>query len=219
MTASRGRVPGRVRILICDDHPVVRSGLRGMLSSQPDFEVVGEAGDGAGAIALARELLPDVVLMDLRMPEMDGVAAIARIKEERPEARILVLTTYETDSDILRAVEEGATGFMLKNTPHEELFGAIRSVAEGKSPLAHSVAARLMERLRGDTGDVLSSREVEILRLVARGTSNKGIAEELWISEATVKSHLNRTFDKLGAADRTSAVIAALKGGMIRLEP
>ena len=207
-----------IRLLICDDHPVVRLGLRGMLESQSDFEVVAEAADGEKAVTLARHHRPDVILMDLRMPKMDGVEATRQIRSESSDARVLILTTYETDADVLRVVEAGALGFLLKDSPEEKIFGAIRDVSQGSSPLASSVAARLIERLRGNNENILSTREVEILQLVAHGTNNKGIASELWISEATVKSHLNRVFDKLGAADRTSAVTAALRRGIIRLE-
>lgn len=207
-----------VRILICDDHPVVRSGLRGMLDSQPDLEVVAEAADGDEAIELARQHYPDVVLMDLRMPKLDGVTATEQIRAGNPTAKILILTTYETDADIVRAVAVGALGFLLKDTPEELIFSAIRDVARGTSPLSPSIAARLVERMRGDNDNILSPREVEILQLVSQGVNNKGIANKLWISEATVKSHLNRVFDKLGAVDRTSAVTAALKRGIMRLE-
>jgi DNA-binding NarL/FixJ family response regulator len=212
-------VSEEIRILITDDHPVVRAGLGGMISGEPDFEVVGEAGDGKEAVAMTGELKPHVVLMDLRMPEMDGVTAIGHIKAEYPEVQILVLTTYESDADILRAIETGATGYLLKDTPREELFGAIRLVAEGKSPLAPGVATRLMQRMRGSEEEGLSTREIEVLELVARGTSNKEIAKELWVSETTVKSHMLHIFDKLGVTDRTAAVTAALKRGIIRLEP
>ena len=208
-----------VRVLISDDHPVVRAGLRGMLSGEPDFEVVGEAQNGKEAVALTGDLRPDVVLMDLRMPEMDGVTAIGRIKEEHPEVQMLVLTTYESDADIIRAVEVGATGFLLKDAPREELFAAIRAAAEGKSPLSPAVAARMMRRMRGPAEEALSAREIEVLELVARGTSNKEIAKQLWVSETTVKSHMLHIFDKLGVTDRTAAVTAALKRGIIRLEP
>ena len=207
-----------IKLLLCDDHPVVRSGLRGMLESQPDLEVVAEAANGSEAIVLARRHQPDVVLMDLRMPEVDGIGATKSIRAERPDAKVLVLTTYETDADILQAVEVGAVGFLLKDAHQDQLFGAIRDAAQGDSPLTPSVAARLMERLRDTSDTTLSAREVEILRLVAQGTNNRGIAAKLWISEATVKSHLNRTFEKLGAVDRTSAVTVALKRGVIRLD-
>ncbi|HEX2097845.1 MAG TPA: response regulator transcription factor [Rubrobacteraceae bacterium] len=209
-----------IRLLISDDHPVVRAGLRGMLSAESDFEVVGEATNGAEAVALTGELRPDIVLMDLRMPEMDGVTAISHIKEEYPETQVLVLTTYESDADILRAIETGATGYLLKDAPREELFGAIRTAAQGKSPLAPNVATRLMQRMRGDADEeTLSTREIEVLELVASGTSNKEIAKRLWVSETTVKSHMLHIFDKLDVTDRTAAVTEALKRGIIRLEP
>ena len=208
-----------VRILVTDDHPVVRAGLSGMLSGEPDFEVVGEAQNGKEAVAFVGELKPDVVLMDLRMPEMDGVTAIGHIKSDHPDVHILVLTTYESDADILRAIETGATGYLLKDTPREELFGAIRTVAQGQSPLAPGVAARLMQRVRDPEEEGLSTREIEVLELAAQRTSNKEIAKQLWVSETTVKSHMLHIFDKLGVTDRTAAVTEALKRGIIRLEP
>ena len=208
-----------VRILVTDDHPVVRAGLSGMLSGEPDFEVVGEAQNGKEAVTFVGELKPDVVLMDLRMPEMDGVTAIEHIKSSYPDVHVLVLTTYESDADILRAIETGATGYLLKDTPREELFGAIRTVAQGQSPLAPGVAARLMQRVRDPEEEGLSTREIEVLELVAHGTSNKEIAKQLWVSETTVKSHMLHIFDKLGVTDRTAAVTEALKRGIIRLEP
>ncbi len=208
-----------IRLLVCDDHPVVRSGLRGMLRSQPDFEVVAEASSGLQAVALAHQYRPDVVLMDLRMPEMDGAAATAEIKSAHPEIQVLILTTYETDADILRAVEEGAAGFLLKDARQEDLFDGIRQAAQGKAPLAPGVAARLMRRLRGTEDEQLSGREIEILQLVARGLNNKDIARELLISESTVKAHMLHIFDKLGVTDRTAAVTTALRRGIIRLEP
>jgi DNA-binding NarL/FixJ family response regulator len=208
-----------IRILICDDHPVVRSGLRGMLRGQPDFEVVAEASDGIQAIALARRYRPDVVLMDLKMPEMDGVTATAKIKEENPEVHVLILTTYETDADILRAVAKGATGFLLKDAREEVLFDAVRQARLGKSPLAPAIAARLVGRLREPLDEHLSGREIEILQLVAQGLNNRAIAQELLISESTVKAHLLHIFAKLGVTDRTAAVTTALRRGIIRLEP
>jgi len=192
-----------------------------MINGEPDFEVVGEAENGKEAVAMTGELRPQVVLMDLRMPEMDGVTAIGHIKAEHPEVQVLVLTTYESDADILRAIETGATGYLLKDTPREELFEAIRLVARGESPLDPGVAARLMQRMRGPSEEGLSSlstREIEVLELVARGTSNKEIAKQLWVSETTVKSHMLHIFDKLSVTDRTAAVTAALKRGIIRLE-
>jgi DNA-binding NarL/FixJ family response regulator len=212
-------VSENIRLLISDDHPVVRAGLRGMLSAEPDFEVVGEATNGAEAVALTGELRPDIVLMDLRMPEVDGVTAISQIKEEYPETQVLVLTTYESDADILRAIETGATGYLLKDAPREELFAAIRTAAQGKSPLAPNVATRLMQRMRDLDEEALSAREIEVLELVASGTSNKEIAKRLWVSETTVKSHMLHIFDKLDVTDRTAAVTEALKRGIIRLEP
>lgn len=206
-----------VRIVIADDHPVVRTGILGILSSQPDFEVVGEASTGREAVDLVQAVRPDVVLMDLRMPEMDGVEAISRIVAEQPDAHVLVLTTYDTDADIVRAVGAGATGYLLKDTPREELCRAIRAAARGESVLAPVVAARLMARAREPEEEALSGREVEVLRLVAGGTSNKEIGQELHISEATVKSPLSHIFGKLEVDDRTAAVTAALERGILQL--
>ncbi len=208
---------GVIRILIVDDHPVVRAGLRGMIAGEPGFEVVGEASDGNAAVRQAHDLRPDAVLMDLRMPGGDGVDAIARITDELPGVHILVLTTYDSDTDILRAVEAGATGYLLKDTPREELFRAIRSAAAGQSVLAPSVAARLMERMRAPADETLSSREIDVLRAVARGASNREVADVLFISEATVKTHLIHIFQKLGVADRTAAVTVALERGVLQL--
>lgn len=207
-----------IRLLIVDDHPVVRAGLYGMLASQSDFTVVGEADTGAAAVALVEQLRPDVVLMDLRMPELDGVAAIQAIKARRLPSEVLVLTTYDSDSDILRAIEAGATGYLLKDAPREDLFRAIRAAARGESVLAPTVATRLMGRMRVPVDESLSAREIEVLLLVARGASNKMVATHLHISEATVKSHLIHIFSKLGVADRTAAVTVALERGMISLE-
>lgn len=208
-----------IRLVICDDHPVVRTGLRGMLSGEPDFEVAGEAANGREAVSLVGRVEPDVVLMDLRMPEMDGVEATGRIKGEWPQAQVLVLTTYDTDADIVRAVEAGATGYLLKDAPREELFDAIRTTARGDSPLAPAVASRLMRRMRGPAEEALSAREIDILSLVSRGMSNREIAKRLWISETTVKSHMLHVFGKLGVSDRTAAVTEALRRGVIRLGP
>ncbi len=208
-----------IRVLLVDDHPVVRDGLRGMLGAQPDLEVVGEAGDGAQALALALRHRPDVVLMDLRMPGTDGVAATARILAALPATRVLVLTTYDTDADIVRAVGAGATGYLLKDTPREELFRAVRAAARGETVLAPAVAARLLTSLRQPAQPVLSARELEVLALVAHGASNRDVASRLSISEATVKSHLLHVFDKLGVDDRTAAVTVALTRGLLQLEP
>ncbi|CAN5566914.1 response regulator transcription factor [soil metagenome] len=208
-----------IRLLISDDHPVVRAGIGGMLTGEEDFEVVGEATNGSEAVALANRFKPDVILMDLRMPEMDGVEAIALIKEQHPDMNILVLTTYESDADILRALERGATGYMLKDAPREDLFEAIRATAEGKSPLSPDVAARLVQRIREPVDELLSTREIEILELVAGGASNKDIAKQLWISDTTVKSHVLHIFNKLEVTDRTAAVTVALRRGIISLNP
>jgi DNA-binding NarL/FixJ family response regulator len=204
--------------LIADDHPVVRDGLRGMLESQADFEVVGEAEDGAQAIQLAAELKPEIVLMDLRMPVVDGVTAIREIKGSQAESQILVLTTYDSDADILPAIEAGATGYLLKDSSREELYGAIRATARGETVLAPTVAARLVGRMRAPAEEKLSTRELEVLQLVAEGASNKEIASSLHISQATVKSHLIHIFGKLGVSDRTAAVTVALQRGIMRLE-
>jgi DNA-binding NarL/FixJ family response regulator len=208
----------RIRLIIADDHPVVRAGLQGMLASQPDFEIVGEATNGAEAVALAATLQPDLVLMDLRMATMDGVAATAQIRRQLPALPVLVLTTYDSDADILRALEAGATGYLLKDAPRDQLFSAIRDVAQGKSALTPAVMARLQRRLHSSSMDGLSAREIEVLTHVARGSSNKQIARHLHISEATVKSHLIHIFSKLGVTDRTAAVMVALERGLLNIQ-
>jgi DNA-binding NarL/FixJ family response regulator len=209
----------RIRVLIADDHPVVRAGLQGMLGSQPDFELVGEASTGVEAVAKASHLHPDVVLMDLRMAELDGAAATAQIRAQHPKTAVLVLTTYESNADILRAIEAGATGYLLKDTPRDELFAAIRTVAQGKAVLAPAVAMRLLRQRQMPTEEALSVRELEVLTHVAHGASNKEIARTLHLSEATVKTHLIHLFGKLGVTDRTAAVTLALERGLLRLEP
>ncbi|MBO0685518.1 MAG: response regulator transcription factor [Candidatus Dormibacteraeota bacterium] len=197
---------------------MVRTGLRAMLDPVPEVEVVGEAGDGAEALSLAASLQPDVVLMDLRMPVTDGVTATARLRESQPAVSVLVLTTYDTDADILRAVEAGATGYLLKDVTREDLLAAIRSAAAGRSALASGVASRLLGRMRTPAPAALSLREIEVLGLVARGRTNKEIARSLHLSEATVKTHLLHIFSKLQVEDRTQAVTAALESGVLRLE-
>jgi DNA-binding NarL/FixJ family response regulator len=206
-----------IRLVIADDHLVVRAGLRAMLGAHPDVDVVGEATTGAQAIDLADRLRPDVVLMDLRMPEVDGVAATARIRERQPDVHVLVLTTYDTDADILKAIEAGATGYLLKDATRDELVRAVRAAATGTSVLAPAVASRLMGRLRAPGHEALSAREIEILAQVARGRTNKEIAAALFISEATVKTHLLHIFAKLDVQDRTQAVTVALDRGILRL--
>jgi DNA-binding NarL/FixJ family response regulator len=207
-----------IRIVIADDHPIFRAGLLGLLSGQEDFQIVGEAANGREAVSVVRHATPDVLLVDLQMPELDGVGAIRAIREAAPNTRILVLTTYDTDGDILRAVEAGATGYLLKDTPREELFKAIRATARGDSVLSPAVASKLVGRARGPLERGLSARELEVLTLVARGISNKIIGKGLRISEATVKTHLIHIFAKLGVDDRTAAVTAAIEKGILRLE-
>jgi DNA-binding NarL/FixJ family response regulator len=202
-----------IKILLVDDHPVVREGLRGMLAAEEDLTVVAEAGGAAEAVAAVRAHEPDVVLMDLRMPGGDGVEATTRVLAQRPATRVVVLTTYETDADILRAVEAGAAGYLLKDASRAELAQAIRAAARGETVLAPSVAAKLVSRMRSPVE--LSRREIEVLRLVALGRTNAEIGRELLISEATVKTHLLRTFGKLEVSDRTAAVTVALERGIL----
>ncbi|ALU96308.1 LuxR family transcriptional regulator [Streptomyces globisporus C-1027] len=208
-----------VTLVVVDDHPVVRDGLRGMFTAEPGFEVLGEAADGVDALAVVGELDPDVVLMDLRMPGGGGVAAIAELTRRGARSKVLVLTTYDTDSDTLPAIEAGATGYLLKDAPREELFAAVRAAADGRSVLSPAVASRLMTRVRTPAADpaesALSAREREVLVLVARGTTNREIAAELFISEATVKTHLTHVFAKLGAKDRAAAVAVGYDRGIL----
>jgi len=199
-----------ISVLLVDDHPVVREGLRGMLAAEPGLRVVAEA---AEAVAAVRKHAPDVVLMDLRMPGADGVEATAMVLAQRPRTRVVVLTTYETDADILRAVEAGAAGYLLKDATRQDLAQAIRAAARGETVLAPSVAAKLVSRMRRPVD--LSPREIEVLSLVARGRTNAEIGRELFISEATVKTHLLRTFGKLEVSDRTAAVTTALDRGIL----
>jgi DNA-binding NarL/FixJ family response regulator len=206
-----------IRLLVVDDHPVVRAGMVAMLGEESDFEVVGEAANGAEALGLVPRLRPDVVLMDLRMPVMDGAEATARISAEPDAPQVLVLTTYDTDADIIRAVEAGARGYLLKDAPTGVLADAIRRAARGETVLAQPVAARLADRLRAPARPELTARELEVLALVARGLSNADIGRELFIGEATVKTHLIRAFAKLGVADRTAAVTAAYASGLLEL--
>jgi DNA-binding NarL/FixJ family response regulator len=203
-----------IRILVADDHPIVRGGIVAMLQSAADLEVVGQATNGLEAVSLAAELAPDLVLMDLRMPELDGDEATSRILSAQPKVRVVVLTTYESDASILTAIEAGASGYLLKAAPQEELLAGIRSVARGEVALAPSIAALLVNRVKQPT-PTLSPRELEVLQLVGQGHSNPDIARRLFLSEATVKTHLLHVFEKLGVNDRTRAVTLAMERGLL----
>ena len=223
-SGDRGARHGRpvmtpIRLLIVDDHPVVRDGLRGMFSGDPEFDVVGEASDGAEAIELAGRLDPDVILMDLRMPGVNGAAAIRALAERQIPSRVLVLTTYDSDSDVVPAIEAGATGYLLKDSPRDELFRAVRAASRGESVLASSVATRLMSQLRDPAPDALSDRELEVLSLIAQGETNRGAAARLFISEATVKTHLLHIYAKLDVNDRAAAVATAFERGLLPDRP
>ncbi|MGO4783272.1 response regulator [Cryobacterium sp. W22_MBD10_FK3] len=202
-----------IRVLVADDHPIVRGGIVGLLGAADDIEVVGEAADGAAAVRLAEELCPDLVLMDLRMPHLDGAAATAAILAQNPATRVLILTTYESDDQILGAIAAGASGYLLKAAPQAEIIEGVRSVYGGQTVLAPVIAARLVQRVRADATPTprLSARELEVLRLVAAGESNPQIARSLYIGEATVKTHLLHVFEKLGVSDRTRAVTLAME--------
>ena len=204
-----------IRVMIVDDHPVVRNGLIGMFAGDTDFEVVGEASDGAEAVRRARAIAPDVILMDLRMPEMDGVSAIAALTAADVPARVLVLTTYDTDSDVLAAIEAGATGYLLKDAPPNDLFKAVRAAAGGETVLSPTVATRVVGQMRAPAQEPISQRELEVLELVAQGTSNRDAAARLFISEATVKTHLVHIYAKLGVNDRAAAVAEAFNRGLL----
>ena len=204
-----------IRVLIVDDHPVVRDGLRGVLDGEPDLQVVGEAGHGAEALARVGAVDVDVVLMDLRMPTMGGVEAIGELARTAPRVRVLVLTTYDTDTDVVPAIEAGATGYLLKDTPREELLRAVRAAHRGEAVLSPAVASRLMGQVRRPAAEALSARELEVLRLVAAGSTNRETAQRLFISEATVKTHLLHIYAKLEVRDRASAVAAGYRRGLL----
>ena len=214
-----------VKILIVDDHAVVRDGLRVMLSRREEFVVVGEAENGLEAVAKVRELDPDVILMDLRMPELDGVEAMRQIRAENSEAKFLVLTTYDTDEYIFDAIEAGAKGYLLKDASREDLFQAISAVHRGESLVQPGVASRVLDRLAqltrqaGQAAEpqLLSDRELEVLQLMASGAANKQIASDLTISESTVKTHVTNIFQKLDVNHRTEAVTKAMSKGIIKL--
>jgi DNA-binding NarL/FixJ family response regulator len=216
MTVPEG-VP--IRLMIVDDHPVVRDGLRGVFAGDDDFVVVAEAADGAEALALVDRHDIDVVLMDLRMPRMGGVEAIGRLRESAPRVRVLVLTTYDTDSDVIAAIEAGATGYLLKDAPREDLVRAVHSAYAGESALSPAVARRLMAQVRKPAVAALSDRELQVLGLIARGSTNRETARALFISEATVKTHLLHIYDKLEVRDRASAVAAAFERGLLGAAP
>lgn len=204
-----------IRVVVADDHPVVRGGLVALLAEAPDIAVVGDAADGAALVALALEQRPDVVLTDLRMPGVGGAEATRRILSELPATRVLVLTTYETDADILAATEAGAIGYLLKAAPPLEIFAAIRAVARGEHAIAPSVARALAGHRREPAAAALSARELQVLALMKGGATNAAIGRELFIGEATVKSHLQSVFAKLGVRDRTAAVALAIERGML----
>ena len=204
-----------IRLLIVDDHPVVRDGLRGMFAGDAEFEVVGEAADGAAAVAAATTLRPDVILMDLRMPGVDGATAIRQLAERGVTSRVLVLTTYDTDGDVVPAIEAGVTGYLLKDAPRAELFRAVRAAHRGESVLAPSVAARLMSQMREPAHEGLSDRELEVLTLISQGLTNRGAAARLFISEATLKTHLLHIYAKLDVNDRAAAVATAFERGLL----
>ncbi|MEU7825146.1 response regulator transcription factor [Catellatospora sp. NPDC049133] len=205
-----------ITVLLVDDHPIVRAGLRATLEADPGLRVVGEASEGDEAVRLARELCPDVVLMDLQLgPGIDGAAATARVRELPEPPRVLILTTYDSDADILRAIEAGAIGYLLKDAEPADLLRALRAAAAGETVLAPSVATRLVSRERAP-GISLTPREAQVLQLVAGGHSNSAIARRLFISEATVKSHLVQVFAKLGVDNRTAATAEGRRRGVIR---
>jgi len=212
----------RIRILVADDHPVVLDGLIAMLSTQSDFEIIGKAADGKEVIAIAEERQPDVILLDLEMPEMDGVDAIRHMKAKNSDVRVIVFTAFDTDERILGAVQAGAQGYLLKGTPRDELFNAIRVVYDGGSLLQPVVASKLLRQMsqpqeNADMVDPLTARELEVLDLLAQGQQNKEIAAVLVISERTVKFHVSSILGKLGAGNRTEAVSIAAQRGLIDL--
>ena len=213
----------QIRILIADDHPIVRDGLIAILGTQPDFTVVGECGAGVEAVRLVTELRPDIVLLDLDMPEMDGVSALLQMHEQVPGVRVIVLTAFDTDDQIVGAVRAGAKGYLLKGVPRDEIFNAIRVVHAGGSLLQPIVTSKLMLSLEHDGQsqtppvELLTERESEVLRLLAQGKTNKEIASALYISERTVKFHVSAIMGKLGAGNRTEAVAAAAQRGLVKL--
>ncbi|MEV6135634.1 response regulator transcription factor [Nocardia sp. NPDC051990] len=215
-----------ITVLVVDDQELMRMGLKMVLGAHPDIEVIGEAENGAAAISRAKELRPDVVLMDVRMPVVDGVSATQRIVEAGDGCKVLMMTTFDLDEHLLGALRAGASGFLLKDTPPEDLVSAIRSVAGGDAVVSPKVTKRLLDRLIGDDPgggtrdpvvlDVLTAREREVLEQIAAGRSNAEIAEQLYLSEATVKTHVGRVLTKLGLRDRVQAVVLAYETGLVR---
>ncbi len=204
----------KIRVMLADDHPVVRDGLAAIVNQQPDMEVVAEAGDGEQAIAFYEQHLPDVLLLDLRMPKYDGVAVVQRVLETHPKARVLIITTYDGDEDIFRSLSQGAKGYLLKDAPRQEILSAIRAVADDRPYTSSSVAAKALQRMGKPS---LTQRELSVLQLVAQGRSNKDIARRLEITEGTAKTHVKAILAKLDAISRTEAVAVAHKRGLIRL--
>jgi DNA-binding NarL/FixJ family response regulator len=231
MHANASRKPGRahfcihnfefpmIRILVVDDHPVVRDGLVAILGTQPDFDIVGEAGNGGAAVEMAGTLHPDVILLDLEMPEME---ALRRIRAAAPGARVIIFTVFDTDERILSAVGAGAQGYLLKGAPREEIFNAVRVVSQGGSLLQPVVASKVLRHLSGDAPaphpDSLTDREMDVLRLMAQGRANREIGTALFISERTVKFHVSSILSKLGAANRTEAVAIAAQQGIVAMQ-
>ena len=209
---------GKIRVLVADDHPMLREGLTAVLGTQPDFEVVGEAADGSEAVQLAQKLRPDVILLDLEMPTLDGVAALERLRDAGSEARTIVFTAYDTDERILRSLRAGARGYLLKGASRAEIFDAIRTVHSGGSLLGPAVTSRVLDHIeQGDARpDDLTPRELEVLALLARGLKNAQIADELYISERTVKFHVSSILAKLGAGTRTEAARIAARRGLVK---
>lgn len=210
-----------IRIVIADDHPVVREGLQAILEVASDMEAVGEASDGAEAVRLAGELRPDVVLMDLRMPNMDGIEAIRKIKADHPGVEIVILTTYDDDADIVRGLRAGARGYLLKDSGREALFGAIRAAARGESLLTSAVVDKVVAHLSDPEPartETLSEREHQVLALLAQGAPNKQIGHRLHIAERTVKAHVTSIFNKLGVNSRAEAVAVAMRSGLLSVE-
>lgn len=223
MSKSSSRQPERVNreashpgttVLIADDHEVVRAGIATVIKSIPGYKLVGEARNGSEAVQLFKQHRPDIVLMDLRMPETDGLEALRQIREAHGAARVIILTTYDTDDDIERALHAGAQAYLLKDATKAELVSCIKAVLAGHKHVAPAVAARLADRL---TSVQLTAREMDVLRFICRGLSNKQIASELFVTESTIKLHANNVFAKLGVSSRTEAMRAALQRGLVRL--